>query len=123
VPFDRPVIGYGGSTINTLRLWAAAAPDYFNFEEFSHGDFVEAFTQTLSAETLTRVLYPDDSDFRSYLEADERLRALYADPDEWARKAILNVAGSGKFSSDRTLPNTQTKSGTCELAQCPKGRR
>jgi len=55
------VIGYGGSTINTLRLWAAAAPDYFNFEEFSHGDFVEAFTQTLSAETLTRVLYPDDS--------------------------------------------------------------
>jgi len=61
IPFDRPVIGYGGSTINTLRLWAAAAPDYFNFEEFSHGDFVEAFTQALSAETLTRVLYPDDS--------------------------------------------------------------
>jgi len=61
IPFDRPVIGYGGSTINTLRLWAVAAPDYFNFEEFSHGDFVEAFTQTLSAETLTRVLYPDDS--------------------------------------------------------------
>ena len=64
VPFDRPVIGHGGSTINTLRLWAAAAPDYFNFEEFSHGDFVEAFTQTLSAETLTRVLYPDDSSFK-----------------------------------------------------------
>ena len=63
VPFDRPVIGYGGSTINTLRLWAAAAPDNFNFEGFSHGDFVEAFTQTLSAETLTRVLYPDDSSF------------------------------------------------------------
>jgi len=63
IPFDRPVIGYGGSTINTLRLWAAAAPDYFNFEEFSHGDFVEAFTQTLSAETLTRVLYPDDATF------------------------------------------------------------
>ena len=61
IPFDRPVIGYGGLTINTLRLWAAAAPDYFDFEEFSHGDFVEAFTQTLSAETLTRVLYPDDS--------------------------------------------------------------
>ena len=63
IPYDRPVIGYGGSTINTLRLWAAAAPDYFNFEGFSHGDFVEAFTQTLSAETLTRVLYPDDSSF------------------------------------------------------------
>jgi starch phosphorylase len=61
IPFDRPVVGYGGSTINTLRLWAAAAHDSFNFEEFSHGDFVEAFTQSLAAETLTRVLYPDDS--------------------------------------------------------------
>jgi starch phosphorylase len=63
IPFDRPVIGYGGFTINTLRLWAAVAPDYFNFEEFSQGDFVEAFTQTLSAGTLTRVLYPNDSTF------------------------------------------------------------
>jgi starch phosphorylase len=63
IPYDRPVIGYGGKTINTLRLWAASAPDYFDFAEFSQGDFVEAFTQTLSAETLTRVLYPDDSSF------------------------------------------------------------
>src|SRR6266403_1405196 len=31
VPFDRPVVGYGGKTINTLRLWAASAHDYFNF--------------------------------------------------------------------------------------------
>src|SRR5499427_7559457 len=30
IPFDRPVVGYGGKTINTLRLWAAAAPDYFD---------------------------------------------------------------------------------------------
>jgi len=43
------------------------------------------------------------ADLKSYLEADERLRALYAAPDAWARKAILNVAGSGRFSSDRTI--------------------
>jgi len=43
------------------------------------------------------------ADLKSYLEADQRLRALYTDPDAWARKAILNVAGSGKFSSDRTI--------------------
>jgi len=61
IPFDRPIVGYGGSTINTLRLWAAAAPDYFNFQEFSGGDFVGALAETLSAESLTRVLYPDDS--------------------------------------------------------------
>jgi glycogen phosphorylase len=61
VPFDRPVAGYGGKTINTLRLWAAAAPDYFDFQVFSHGDFVGAVAETLTAESLTRVLYPDDS--------------------------------------------------------------
>ena len=61
IPFDRPVVGYGGKTINTLRLWSAAAPDYFNFQEFGTGDFVGALGETLEAESLTRVLYPDDS--------------------------------------------------------------
>jgi starch phosphorylase len=61
IPFDRPVIGYGGKTINTLRLWAAATPDYFDFQQFSRGDFVGALAETLASETLSRVLYPDDS--------------------------------------------------------------
>jgi starch phosphorylase len=61
IPFDRPVVGHGGKTVNTLRLWAAAAPDYFDFQEFSRGDFVGAVAETLTAESLTRVLYPDDS--------------------------------------------------------------
>jgi glycogen phosphorylase len=61
IPFDRPVVGYGGKTINTLRLWAAAAPDYFDFEKFGTGDFVGALGETLEAKSITRVLYPDDS--------------------------------------------------------------
>jgi starch phosphorylase len=61
IPYDRPVVGYGGQTVNTLRLWSAAAPDYFDFREFSSGDFVGALAETLAAESLTRVLYPDDS--------------------------------------------------------------
>jgi starch phosphorylase len=61
IPFDRPIVGYGGKTVNTLRLWAAAAPDYFDFQRFSRGDFVGALAETLAAESLTRVLYPDDS--------------------------------------------------------------
>jgi starch phosphorylase len=43
------------------------------------------------------------ADLTSYVKAQERLGELYADPKEWARKAILNVASSGKFSSDRTI--------------------
>jgi starch phosphorylase len=61
VPYDRPIVGYGGNTINTLRLWAASAPEYFDFQVFSHGEFVGAVAEALEAESLTRVLYPDDS--------------------------------------------------------------
>jgi starch phosphorylase len=61
IPFDRPVVGYGGDTINTLRLWGAATTDYFDLHAFNSGDLVTARAKTLAAETLTRVLYPDDS--------------------------------------------------------------
>ena len=106
IPFDRPVIGYGGSTINSLRLWAASASDYFNFEEFSHGDFIEAFAQTLSAETLTRVLYPDDSQFLglglrlmqeyflvacSLADAVRRFKALNSDWSSFADKVAIQM--------------------------------
>jgi len=61
LPFDRPVVGYGGKTINTLRLWTASAADFFDFQTFSHGEFVSAIAERLAAESVTRVLYPDDS--------------------------------------------------------------
>ena len=61
LPFDRPVVGYGGKTINTLRLWAAVAPRSLDFQAFGAGEFVSALAERLSAESLTRVLYPDDS--------------------------------------------------------------
>jgi starch phosphorylase len=57
------------------------------------------------------------ADLTSYLGADQRLRELYADPDAWARKAILNVAGSGKFSSDRTIAEYATQ--IWEVKPCP----
>jgi starch phosphorylase len=40
---------------------------------------------------------------KSYLAADQKMREWYAQPREWARKAVLNVASSGRFSSDRTI--------------------
>jgi glycogen phosphorylase len=64
IPYDRPVVGYGGDTINTLRLWSATVPDEFDFQRFSAGDFVAALAESLAAESLTRVLYPDDSTVR-----------------------------------------------------------
>jgi starch phosphorylase len=61
IPYDRPVVGYSGKTINTLRLWTATASNYFDFQEFSSGAFAEALGGTVAAESLTCVLYPDDS--------------------------------------------------------------
>jgi starch phosphorylase len=71
IPYDRPVIGYGGKTINTLRLWGVATPDFFDLDEFSHGDFFGAVHHKVVAENLTRVLYPDDS-----TSAGRRLRFI-----------------------------------------------
>jgi starch phosphorylase len=61
IPYDRPVVGYGGRTINSLRLWAASSPDFFDLGEFNHGDFFGSVLDKVTAENLTRVLYPDDS--------------------------------------------------------------
>jgi starch phosphorylase len=61
IPYDRPVVGYGGRTINTLRLWKAGSATDFKFGEFSGGDFFGAVSDRILAESLTRVLYPDDS--------------------------------------------------------------
>ncbi len=61
VAYDRPVVGYGAHCVNTLRLWSAAAPHSFDLGEFSHGDFAGAVIDKVAAESVTRVLYPDDS--------------------------------------------------------------
>jgi starch phosphorylase len=57
------------------------------------------------------------ADLKSYLDTDQRLRDLYANSDGWVRKAILNVAGSGKFSSDRTIGEYASQ--IWEVKPCP----
>jgi starch phosphorylase len=57
------------------------------------------------------------ADLKSYLEADQALCQLYNDRDGWVRKAILNVAGSGKFSSDRTI--AEYAAGIWNAEPCP----
>jgi starch phosphorylase len=57
------------------------------------------------------------ADLKSYVETDGRVCELYADPDAWARKAVLNVAASGKFSSDRTI--AEYAAGIWNVKPCP----
>jgi starch phosphorylase len=61
VPFDMPVPGYRNGTVNTLRLWKAAATEEFDLEEFNAGSYTEAVAAKNAAEHITMVLYPNDA--------------------------------------------------------------
>lgn len=61
VPYDMPIIGYGGSTINTLRLFTAEPLVSFNFDDFNQGNYQGAVAEETEARTISRVLYPNDT--------------------------------------------------------------
>ncbi|MBD2181764.1 glycogen/starch/alpha-glucan phosphorylase [Aerosakkonema funiforme] len=61
IPYDTPILGYKVNTANTLRLWAAEAPESFDFEAFNSGDYVKAVQAKMTSENLSKVLYPNDN--------------------------------------------------------------
>ena len=61
IAVDTPVVGWRGKRVNTLRLWTARAFDPIRLDRFNEGDFSGALAGQISAETLVRVLYPNDS--------------------------------------------------------------
>jgi starch phosphorylase len=60
-PYDIPIPGYRNGTVNTLRLWKAAATDAFDLGEFNAGDYAESVATKNEAENITMVLYPNDA--------------------------------------------------------------
>ncbi len=61
VPYDTPIIGFGGDTINTLRLWQSEAVNAFDFGAFNNQDYDKAVKEKNDAENISKVLYPNDS--------------------------------------------------------------
>jgi starch phosphorylase len=61
VPYDIPIPGYRNGTVNTLRLWKAAATDAFDLGEFNAGDYAESVATKNEAENISMVLYPNDA--------------------------------------------------------------
>ena len=74
VAYDTPVVGYGGKTVNTLRLWSAIASDEFSFHEFNSGEYAHAVKNKTAAETISQVLYPNDT---LYMGKELRLKQQY----------------------------------------------
>ena len=60
-PFDTPIPGYGNNTVNTLRLWSAKSADEFGLHYFNSGDYLEASKDIALAESISKVLYPNDT--------------------------------------------------------------
>lgn len=64
IPYDTPIPGFKVNNVNLLRLWSAEAHASFDFEEFNTGDYYGAVEDKISAETITKVLYPNDEQFQ-----------------------------------------------------------
>jgi starch phosphorylase len=71
LPFDMPIIGYGGTTVNTLRLYAARSSDEFDMGILGRGDYMRAVEQKVRSEMISKVLYPPDR-----VEEGKELRLL-----------------------------------------------
>jgi len=65
MPYDVPLQGFEGGTVNTLRLWSAESTQQFDYGAFSGGDYLNAVSQKYSAEAISEVLYPDDSNYQN----------------------------------------------------------
>jgi starch phosphorylase len=74
VPYDLPIVGYGNSIVNTLRIWDAEAIDTFNLDSFDKGDYQKAVEQQNLARTICEVLYPNDN---HYAGKELRLKQQY----------------------------------------------
>jgi len=61
IPHDIPIIGYGNSTVNTLRLWSAKSSNQFDLQIFNHGDYIKAVEDKNRTENISKVLYPNDN--------------------------------------------------------------
>ena len=71
LPWDIPVVGYQGKTVNVLRLWQSQSSDYFNWDVFNAGGYIDSHAETVQAETISKVLYPNDE-----TEAGKELRLI-----------------------------------------------
>ncbi len=61
MPYDIPIVGFGGKNVNNLRLWSAEADQEFDFQDFNQGSYENAVNSKTRAENLTKVLYPNDN--------------------------------------------------------------
>ncbi len=107
--YDVPIPGYGNNTVNNLRLWEARACKDFSFKDFNAGNYVAAVATKTDSETISKVLYPNDS----YLEGKFlRLKQQYffvsATLQDIIRKYKINHDTFDKFADKTAIQLNDT---------------
>jgi starch phosphorylase len=100
VPHDMPIVGYGGRTVNFLRLYSARSSQEFDMQIFNAGDYLRAVEQKMASETVSKILYPSDA-----IEAGLELRLVQeyflvaCAIRDIVRRYLRNHDGFAEFSS------------------------
>ena len=106
VPHDMPIVGYGGQTVNVLRLYTARSSDEFDIGIFNSGDYIAAVQHKINTEAISKILYPSDSVDRgrelrllqeyflvacSVRDIVKRYRRKHASFDDFASKVAIQM--------------------------------
>lgn len=119
VPYDMPIIGYGGKQINTLRLWQSEALTEFDFDAFNRQQYTRSVADKNKAEDISRVLYPNDDTNKG---KELRIRQQYffcsASIQDMIRRHVKKYgANFEKFAADNSvqLNDTHPTVAICEF--------
>ena len=100
VPYDMPIVGYGGNTVNYLRLYSARASNEFDMNIFNSGDYVKAVEQKTTSEVVSKVLYPSDTvDQGKELRVLQEYFLVSCSMRDIVRRYIKRNKSFGKFAS------------------------
>jgi starch phosphorylase len=109
VGYDIPVPGYKNNTVNNLRLWQAKACSDFSFKEFNAGDYVAAVSSKTDSETISKVLYPNDSYVEGkFLRLKQQYFFVSATLQDIIRKYKINYESFDKFAEKNTIQLNDT---------------
>jgi len=109
VPYDMPIVGYGGVTVNYLRLYSARASNEFDMNIFNTGDYLKAVEQKMTSEVVSKVLYPSDT-----VEQGKELRVIQeyflvsCAVRDIVRRFIKRYKSFGKFASKVSIQLNDT---------------
>jgi starch phosphorylase len=107
--YDIPIPGYGTNTVNNLRLWEAKATSSFNFQDFNTGNYVAAVAEKTDSETISKVLYPNDTiDKGKFLRLKQQYFFVSATLQDIIRKYKINHKTFNKFAEKTAIQLNDT---------------